>query len=189
MARSCAKSEVGSECRRASDLLYEAATGRFQYGACANLEACPGIQSTSSRESATYGKVATTLEASGLQLATTYHYRLLADDEHEVEGQEVGGQAASQQGTFTTAPLPVPQAATTAPSAVGATSATIAGSVDPDGQPAAYAFELGVNAGAATQYGIVYSAASAATGAGARAAAAQEPARRRRKQHPCARAS
>jgi hypothetical protein len=138
-------------------------TYQFQYGPCANLEACPTILSTSTRESAIYGKIATTLEASGLQPAMTYHYRLLADNEHEVEGQKVGGQVTSQQGTFTTAPLPIPQATTTAPSAVGATSATIAGSVDPGGQPAAYAFELGVAAGAGTQYGIVYSAASTAT--------------------------
>jgi hypothetical protein len=42
-------------------------------------------------------------------------------------------------------------------SAVTATSAVVSGSVDSDGQPATYTFEVGVYNGASTQYGVVFS--------------------------------
>ena len=74
-----------------------------------------------------------------------------------VTGKALGGAATSTEGTFTTGPAPVPRAATGVPSAVGTTSATISGTVDPDGQPATYSFELGVYNGASTQYGVVFS--------------------------------
>jgi hypothetical protein len=136
-------------------------TYEFQYGACASLESCPGAAQTTAAVSSVYGEVATTLEATGLQPATTYHYRLFAVNTAGGALNETGG-AVLPEGTFTTAPAPVPQAASGAASAVGATSATISGTVDPDGQPATYAFELGVYAGAATQYGIVLSGAAGA---------------------------
>ena len=56
----------------------------------------------------------------------------------------------------------VAEATTGTPGAVTATSATISGAVNPDGQPATYAFELGVYNGAATQYGIVFSGSAGA---------------------------
>ena len=46
---------------------------------------------------------------------------------------------------------------------IGATFATISGTVNPDGQPASYRFELGVANGALTQYATVFSG-SAGTG-------------------------
>ena len=141
-----------------------ATTFGFQYAkacgageTCPELSSAPGVATTASLESALYGKIGATGEARGLQPATTYRYRLLASDEQLVGGKEVGSAAAGPEGTFTTGPAPVPQAVTGAASAIGATAASVSGTVDPDGQPAAYAFELGVYAGAATQYGVAFS--------------------------------
>jgi len=58
---------------------------------------------------------------------------------------------------FTTAALPMPSARTGVATAVTATSAIVGGTVDPDGPAETYAFELGLYAGAATQFGIVFS--------------------------------
>ncbi|HEY3829467.1 MAG TPA: NHL repeat-containing protein [Solirubrobacteraceae bacterium] len=147
-----------------------ATTFRFQYAkacgageTCPELSSAPGVATTASLESALYGEIGATGEARGLQPATTYRYRLLASDEQLVGGKEVGGAVAGPEGTFTTGPAPVPQAVTGAASAIGATAAAVSGTVDPDGQPAAYAFELGVYAGAATQYGVVFSGSAGAS--------------------------
>jgi hypothetical protein len=134
----------------------------FQYGACPTLESCPEMLSTTASESAVYGTIGTTVEVTGLQPATAYRYRLVASNEGEVAGKRVGGSAMGVEGTFTTSPAPVPQARTGAVNAVGVTTATASGTVNPDGQPATYEFELGVYAGAATQYGIAFSGAAGA---------------------------
>jgi hypothetical protein len=150
----------------------------FEYGPCASLTGCAGIKSTTQESSAAYGQIPTTAEISELAPATTYSYRLVASNRHiasceggypfEEEGEIIrceeggvpvyaGGEATGPEAQFTTGPAPVVQAATGAPSAVTATSATISGAVNPDGEPATYTFELGVYAGAATQYGVVVS--------------------------------
>ncbi len=121
----------------------------FEYGPCDNKN--PYVSRTKSLTSSTYGSIGATLEATGLQPATTYCYRLSAiNEQHETAPEGTAGQ-------FTTAPLPVPHAVTGAATAVTATSALVSGTVNPDGQPAAYMFELGVYRGAGTQYGIVFS--------------------------------
>jgi hypothetical protein len=132
-------------------------TYRFQYGPCEALEGCPGVAETEAAQSPTYGAIGTTAEASGLLPATAYHYRLLASNEQEIAGKHVGGRAVSAEGSFTTAPGPVVAAETGSASAVGSTSAVVSGSVNPDGQAAAYTFELGLYTGAGTQLGVVYS--------------------------------
>jgi hypothetical protein len=127
------------------------------------LSSCPGgksakcdkVGTTAAMESGAYGKVGTTLEAKELQPNTHYHYRLMAENEDTQKTKKY--QTTGPEGAFTTGPSPVPQAATGAPSAVAATSATVSGTVNPDGQRATYAFELGVYAGGPTQYGIVFS--------------------------------
>jgi NHL repeat len=129
-------------------------TYEFQYGACENLESCPGIASTPAAQSNVYGKISTTLQAKELQPATLYHYRLSTEDENTAKTEKQ--QSNGPEGTFTTAPVPVPQAASGAASAIAATSATVSGTVNPDGQPATYTFELGVYEGPQTQYGIVF---------------------------------
>jgi phosphodiesterase/alkaline phosphatase D-like protein len=139
------------------------------YAACESLEeSCPGMAETGAQESAAYGKLATTLEATALQPATTYRYRLFAvnavNGAHQTAVNETGG-LPLPEGTFKTAPAPVPQAVTGAYSALSATSASISGLVNPDGQAATYAFELGVYNPGGTQFGIVSSgAAGSSTG-------------------------
>jgi NHL repeat len=121
----------------------------FQYGQCEDLDACPGALETTALESSNYGTIGTSLEASGLQPATVYHYRLIAESQ--------GGRTTGTTGVFMTAPAPVVQAVTGAAGAVAATSAVVFGTVDPDGQAAIYKFELGVYEGANTRYGVVFS--------------------------------
>jgi hypothetical protein len=133
-------------------------TYEFQYGTCENLDACPGALSTRTLESAAYGQTTAILEARDLTPATVYHYRLLASNQHLVAGKPEGGVVSGAVGTFSTGAAPVPQAASGPASALGTTSATITGSVNPDGQPAVYTFEAGLYEGAATQYGVVFTA-------------------------------
>ncbi|HWY18772.1 MAG TPA: NHL repeat-containing protein [Solirubrobacteraceae bacterium] len=137
-------------------------------------EACPGVAGTPAQESAcpelkpgesacVYGKLGVTLEATGLQPGTLYHYRLFAQDENTAKTEtrtSIEGPHPGAEGQFTTAPAPLPQAVTGPAGAVGATTATITGSVNPDGLPATYAFELGVYEGSETSYGIVLSASA-----------------------------
>jgi hypothetical protein len=110
--------------------------------------------------SAEYGKIGVTLEATGLQPNTTYHYRLVGRNEHEEEGVCIEGEC---EGTFTTSPAPAVQATTGPASAIATTSAIVSGTVNPDGQPATYAFELGIYQGAGTQYGVVFSGSTDAS--------------------------
>jgi hypothetical protein len=137
----------------------------FQYApadSCASLkEGCSGIQQTESQESAAYGPTATTLEASGLQPAKTYRYRLYATNQAGGALDAQGGNEIPED-TFTTAPTPLPKASTGGFSQVGVASATISGMVDPDGEPATYAFELGIYSGSGTQYGTVFSGSAGA---------------------------
>jgi hypothetical protein len=133
-------------------------------------ENCPGIVTTTTLESpcqtlaginhCVYRKLATTLEATGLQPNTEYHYRVVAENENITKSEKRASRESPSpgpEGSFTTLPGPMPQALTGASSALGATSATVSGTVNPDGLSATYAFELGVYNGAATQYGIVFS--------------------------------
>ncbi len=130
----------------------------FEYGPCAVLAGCAGVVETPVEESSLYGNIAAIQETGGLQPDTTYSYRLVADNEHEEAGHvSQGGETVGSEGHFTTAASPVPVAVTGSASAVGSTSAMISGTADPDGQPATYAFELGVYNGASTRFGIVLS--------------------------------
>ncbi len=145
-----------------AELNPERATTRyeFQYGPCENLDNCPAKTTTLTLESNAYGQIGTTQEISGLQPNTTYHYRLLASNEQETAGHKEGGAVTGPQGTFTTGPAPSVQATTGAATAITTTGAVVSGTINPDGQPAAYSFELGVYTGTSTQYGIVYSAST-----------------------------
>ncbi len=136
----------------------------FEYGPCAVLAGCVGVASTPGLESPQYVSVGAIQEAVGLQPDTTYSFRLVADNRHEETGHVLqGGETVGAEGRFTTGASPVPTAETGGASGVGATGATIAGAVDPDGQPAVYTFELGVYNGAGTQYGVVFSGPAGAS--------------------------
>jgi hypothetical protein len=105
-----------------------------------------------------------TIEARALVPDTLYSYRIAAESESGAGSERKQSHGVgSQEATFTTAPAPTLSAETGGVSALGATSATIAGTVQPDGVPATYAFELGVYDGASTQYGVVYSGAAPAS--------------------------
>ncbi|HEY3828918.1 MAG TPA: NHL repeat-containing protein [Solirubrobacteraceae bacterium] len=113
-------------------------------------EKCMGVSRTAALESDAYGQTGATLESRGLQPDTQYHYRLVAKN----EAAEVLG---TEGAPFQTAPAAQVQAQTGAAGSITATSATVTGTVNPDGQPATYTFELGVYDGAATQYSVVFS--------------------------------
>lgn len=132
----------------------------FQYGPCQddNPEKCaesPYPLETTPAESATYGKIGATFEVVELQPATVYHYLLVAASENngKTEKQETIG----PENQFTTSPAPKVHAQTAAASMVATTSAIVSGTVEPGGRAASYTFELGVYAGAQTEYGIVVS--------------------------------
>jgi hypothetical protein len=136
----------------------------FQYGPCPVLSGCSGVAVTGDQESSTSGSIAAIQEATALQPQATYSYRLVAENRHEeAGGVHQGGETAGAEGHFTTGASPVPVAVTGGASGVGATSAVISGVVNPDGQPAVYAFELGVYNGASTQFGVVFSGAAGAS--------------------------
>jgi hypothetical protein len=140
----------------------------FQYGPCEeqSQEKCAGspyTAETESLQSAAYSAISTTLEASGLQPSTLYHYRLMATNEESQAALNQAGGPQLPEGTFTTAHAPVPEAQTGQPSAIGTTSATITGAANPDGQPSTYSFELQSGSGAGAGYTPVLTA-SAGTG-------------------------
>ncbi len=71
----------------------------------------------------------------GLTPNTTYHYALVANSP--------GGTSTGPDETFTTPPVPVPAVTTGSASEVSVGSATLAGTVDPQGWETGYYFEYG----------------------------------------------
>ena len=122
-------------------------------------EACSGVARTAPSGSAAYRTIATTLEATNLQPATVYHYRLVGESENTTESRtslEIPNH--ENEGVFTTAATLNPQASTGPPGSITATAAVVSGSVDPDGQAATYQFELGLYNGENTHFGVVLTA-------------------------------
>jgi hypothetical protein len=136
---------------------------RFQYGPCERLEKCSSLAQTETLESETYGKIGTTLEAQNLQPDTAYRYRLTATNQ---AGPAICTQSNNCEGTFKTAPKLQLEAVTGEATNVTATTVTISGLANPDGQPATYTFQIGINDGPATQYATLVTAAVPATIAG-----------------------
>jgi hypothetical protein len=130
----------------------------FQYGVCESLEACPTKAQTQPGESSVYALIDVGAEVKGLQPATVYRYRLVADSENPAKTEKKA--SAGPEGTFTTLPAPVPTASTGPANAITPTTAVISGTVDPDGLPASYIFELGIYNGSETRYGVVFSASA-----------------------------
>jgi NHL repeat len=126
-----------------------------------NAGSCPGVLATPVTMSSVYGKIGAKAELGSLQSGVTYHYRLFAENENRAQTKHF--EATGPEETFTTPPLPQPSAQTGGSGALTATSATISGTVNPNGLPAGYEFELGVYDGAATHYTIV---ASGSAGSG-----------------------
>jgi hypothetical protein len=121
-------------------------------------EPCEGVASTPTDESSAYGKIGATFEATGLQPGTTYRYRLFAQNVAKEPAVGEKGGPEIQEGTFETVAAPLPQAESGSAGSIGTTSATISGTVNPDGQPAVYTFQIGLYNGAETRFGTILSA-------------------------------
>jgi hypothetical protein len=149
-------SELNPE-NASAEYFFEYAQGEAALAGCPGVRSasCPGVASTAVGHSAVYGAIGTTLEARGLQPDTRYSYRLAAENEGAFEAKKLT--SIGPIGSFTTPAAPAPSAQTGAYSALTATSATVSATVDPDGAPVTYSFELGVYDGAETQYGSVSS--------------------------------
>jgi hypothetical protein len=136
----------------------------FQYGTEANynlgyLPGAPGDagQGTSS--------VPVSITLDGLRAGTTYHYRLVAvndvgaGSEPSACGTQGGQESDGTDGVFTT-PLPLapPLVSTGGVSALAQNTATVTGTVDPQGHSTVYEFQVGVD----SSYGVeLFAAASA----------------------------
>lgn len=123
---------------------------RFQYGPCESLNTCASLSETAALQSSTYGMLGVLQSATGLLPSATYHYRLVAANEHEEE-------AVGREGSFTTPSAPAPSASTGPADGVSATGALLSGTADPDGAGATYAFQVGIYRGAGTVYSNVVS--------------------------------
>ena len=83
--------------------------------------------------------VAISADLTGLKVGTTYHYRVVATS--------TGGTAHGNDGILTTSSAP--DATTGNASGIGTTSATLNGTVNPNGRPTSWLFEYGTS----TKYG------------------------------------
>lgn len=141
---------------------YSMTTYKFEYGPC--IATCatspyPG-NTTPGSAGEGLGGVHVYKSVEGLNPETSYHYRLSATN-----GE--GAAPTATEGTFTTLAEPegevptepeIPVAITNpSPSGVTAGMATISGSVNPDGAPTTFAFEVGVYEGANTHFAVVAS--------------------------------
>lgn len=83
------------------------------------------------------GAVPATIGITGLTPATTYHYRLVATN--------ADGPTESTDKTFTTAPPTPPAVSTGGASNVTLTTATVAGTINPEGLETSYELDLGTD--------------------------------------------
>ncbi len=124
-------------------------TYHFEYGSLGDC-AVPSNNCTSTTgQNAGSGSGAQPVTAglTGLTDGTTYHFRLVA--------QNATGTSAGSDHTFTTvtsSPGSPPDAITGSAAAVGQTTATLNGTVNPNGDDTNYHFEYGVDQGGSTVY-------------------------------------
>src|SRR5205814_972816 len=124
----------------------QATTWYFDYGPSTSYGSKTAATSVGSGTTGT----AVSATISGLVPGTTYHYRLVATNP--------SGTSDGADGTFTTSGSPVPAAVTGSATNLSATSATLDGSVNPNGRSTTWHFEFGTS----TSYGT----ATATKGAG-----------------------
>jgi hypothetical protein len=124
---------------------------QFEYGTTSTY----GSQTSEAFGGSGFGEVmAGPTTISELQPGTTYHYRLIAGN--------ASGNVAGEDETFTTLSLTPPLVSTGAPSAISEIGATLSATIDPDGLPTTYEFELGPTPGYGTK---VFGFAGQGTGA------------------------
>jgi phosphodiesterase/alkaline phosphatase D-like protein len=120
----------------------------FEYGSTSAY----GVQTSPTSAGAGTANVAVQQTLSGLAASTTYHYRLVATSP--------GGTAYGQDATFATTPTPAPAVTTGTATSVSFASASLTGSVNPEGVPTTYYFQYG----ATLAYGAKTAVESAASG-------------------------
>ncbi len=123
----------------------------FEYGTTLSFGAITEPASAGSSEAV----VPASATLSGLAPGTTYFYRLVATN--------AAGTAFGAVKSFTTPGSTAPPAVTLGASGLTATTATLAGQVDPKGQATAFAFEYGTT----TSFGSLSAIDSAGAGGGA----------------------
>jgi hypothetical protein len=123
-----------------------ATTWHFEYGTSKSYGTKTALQSAGSGTSTT----SVSAPISGLTTGRTYHYRIVATN--------TAGTANGSDVTFSTTAMPT--AVTGASSAVAATSATLNGTVNPNGQATSWYFEYGTT----TAYGSTTPSKNAGSG-------------------------
>jgi len=118
----------------------------FEYGTSTSYGSKTATTTTGSGSS----NIAVNASLTGLSAATTYHYRLVA--------KNGSGTSNGADGVFTTASPPV--VVTTAATGVGPTTATLGGTVNPNGQATSWFLEYGTS----TSYGSKTATANAGSG-------------------------
>ena len=120
----------------------------FEYGTNSSY----GLQTSQASAGSGSSNQAVQQSLGGLTAKTTYHYRLVATSPN---GTNFGNDAM-----FTTTATPSPAVTTGAATAVSFASATVAGSVNPEGVPTTYYFQYGTT----LAYGTKTAVQSAASG-------------------------
>lgn len=123
----------------------------FEYGTSTSY----GSKTSTTAAGSGSANVAVSKPLSGLAPATTYHYRLV--------GKNSSGTTNGGDGLFTTASPPV--AVTAAATGVGPTTATLGGTVNPNGQSTTWHVEYGTS----TSYGTKTATTDAGSGTSSKA--------------------
>jgi phosphodiesterase/alkaline phosphatase D-like protein len=126
----------------------------FEYG----TSSAYGLQTSAAAAGAGTSNVAVQQSLSGLTPKTTYHYRLVASSAG-------GGTTFGLDATFVTTATPAPAVTTGAATSVSFASATVTGSLNPEGVPTTYYFEYGTT----PAYGTKTAVQSAQSGTSAQA--------------------
>ncbi len=113
----------------------------FQYGTTTSYGLQTGTHSAGSSTSDKHVSAG----LSGLVAGTTYHFRLVA--------QNSGGTTNGQDQMFTTSAANAPKVTTAAASGIGAKTATVNGTVNPNGASTTYWFQYGTTTGYGLQTG------------------------------------
>jgi phosphodiesterase/alkaline phosphatase D-like protein len=114
----------------------------FEYGSTSDY----GLQTSAASAGAGTSNVAVQQSLSGLTPKTTYHYRLVASS--------AAGPAFGQDETFATSATPAPAVTTRAATSVSFASASVTGSVDPEGVPTTYYFQYGTTVAYGTKTAV-----------------------------------
>ena len=126
----------------------QATTYYFEYGSTTNY----GSQTPSTTAGSGTATAKVSAPVASLMPNATYHYRLVATNP---SGTTLGSDVS-----FTTPKPPLPAVSTGRPASLTQTSATLTGTIDPEGAATSYVFEYGTS----TAYGSATPAATAGSG-------------------------